>query len=90
MVYVNPEKRAVIGPVEWLPSGKVKEMEKVIEEKEGDEGKRKGKKRKIFYPWCSYRTAKRVYNVEGKIREEENHQKFDDVLKRALEEPFWD
>ena len=115
LVYVDPKNKAVVGPVVWLPNGKVKAMEMKMEEEAFEEteesktsasanlpagkagatadkkGKRKPRKpKKRYYPWCSYRTAKKMYHVEGKYKEEEKNQPLDTALKRALKEPFWD
>ena len=99
LVYVDPKNKAVIGPVIWLPNGKVKAMEMKIEEVKQEEtedskdkkpARKPRKPKKRYYPWCSYRTAKKLYHVEGKYKEEEKNQPLDAVLKRALKEPFWD
>ncbi len=114
MVYVDPDARKVVDLVEWLPNGKVKQLEmpakessfaEASEDKEKKEDEKGNPKKKVgikgrrprkirnkkrYYPWCSYRTAKRVYRVEGKEKAAENYQPLDEVMKKALKEPFWD
>ncbi len=94
LVYVDPEKRAVVGLVEWRPDGINVLKEKPVIEKasapeEDKSDKRVRKPRKYYYPWCSYRTAKRVYFVEGKFKQEDHYLPFEEVLKLALSEPYW-
>jgi hypothetical protein len=95
LVYVDPNARSVVGVVEWLPTGKPKRLAMALPSPDAPEQKdRRGRPRRVlkerFYPWCSYRTAKRVYRVAGKEREPENAQAFDEALQKALQEPYWD
>lgn len=100
LVYVDPELKIVIGPVEWLPSGKPKAMpmkDRTEEVEDGDDdeprGKAKGRprqRRTRYYPWGTYRSMKRVYKLEGKPPREESNKTLDDVIEKALKEPFWD
>ena len=98
LVYVDPNTRAVIGPVEWLPSGKAKAMpipEKKEEIATAEETKEKGQRkrrvrRKQYYPWCSYRTAKRVYRVEGKEKEHDVNRPLEEAMAKAIAQPYWD
>ena len=53
LVYADPEKRVIVGKVEFGKNGNAKplQMPEVIRPpKEGDE-RRRGKPRKRFYPW---------------------------------------
>ncbi len=47
-------------------------------------------RRQRFYPWGTYRSMKRIYKLEGKIPREENQKTLDEVMEKALKEPFWD
>jgi hypothetical protein len=55
-----------------------------------DAGKRRRVRRQRFYPWGTYRSMKRIYKIEGKITREENQKTLDEVMEKALKEPFWD
>ena len=94
LVYVDPKLKLVIGPIEYDKKGAVLKKEMVIEHKDDaeDDGakKRRRKPKKRYYPWCSYKTAKKVYRIEGKQSDHEEYKSFDDVLKLALKEPFWE
>ncbi len=101
LVYVDPDKRVVIGPVEWTKDGKPVKKERIVEDKTEDEeengekpekGKKrfKRKKRKSYYPWGSYRTMKKLYRIEGKEKEEEGNMSLDEAMQRSIKEPFWD
>lgn len=104
LVYVDPHARTVVGLVEWLPSGKPKAMPvktEVVEDVPGEptEAKdvkdEKGKRRKApmrqrYYPWGTYRSMKRVYKIEGKQIKAESPYTLDQVMEKALKEPFWD
>ncbi len=97
LVYVDVEAKTVVGLVEWLPSGKPKAMPIKDAKPEAlddeDDGKTKGRarpRRVRYYPWGTYRSMKRVYKLEGKPPREESNKTLDDVIEKALKEPFWD
>jgi hypothetical protein len=97
LVYVDPELKVVIGLVEWLPSGKPKALAikdtKPEAADDEDDGKAKGRvrpRRIRYYPWGTYRSMKRVYKLEGKPPRVESSKTLDDVIEKALQEPFWD
>ncbi len=48
------------------------------------------KPRKRYYPWGTYRTMKKIYKIEGKVFEAERTLTLDDVMEKALQEPYWD
>lgn len=92
LVYVDPETRTVVGLVQWSNAGKPKALPMKMEEEEEEEadGKRHRKRRQRYYPWGTYRSMKRVYKIEGKIIGEDNRKTLDEVLEKALKEPYWD
>ncbi len=101
LVYVDPQTRTVVGRVEFLPNGKSKPLampapaKNTAEEDDGEEEpKAKGKgmrpRRIRYYPWGTYRAMKHIYKIEGKQIREENRRTLDDVIEKALKEPFWD
>lgn len=103
LVYVDPHARTVVGRVEFLPNGKAKAMpvkteavEDIPEEPEMNDSKaEKGKRKKPatrqrYYPWGTYRSMKRVYKIEGKQIKPESPYTLDQVMEKALKEPFWD
>lgn len=94
LVYVDPESKTVVGLVEFLENGKPKALAmKGAEKQEADEEPAKGRsriRRQRYYPWGTYRSMKRVYKLEGKIPKVESQATLDQVLEKALKEPFWD
>jgi hypothetical protein len=48
------------------------------------------KPRKRYYPWGTYRTMKKIYKIEGKVFDAERTLTLDDVMEKALQEPYWD
>ncbi|MDO8468759.1 MAG: hypothetical protein Q7S29_03310 [Candidatus Peribacter sp.] len=89
-LYFDTEKRSVIGPVEWTKTGNVKPLEKKsAAPAEAPERRRHGKPRKEYYIWGTYRSLKRLYNLEGKTKREESTQTLDSAMERALQEPYW-
>lgn len=90
LVYVDPETRTVVGIVEWGTGDKPKSKPYVAapakDAKPGD--RPKGFWRK-FYPWGTYRSMKRIFKVEGKIKDAEPNKTLEEVLPRALAEAFW-
>ncbi|MFH1444190.1 MAG: hypothetical protein ABIG34_02260 [Candidatus Peregrinibacteria bacterium] len=90
-LYFDSETRAVIGPVQWSKLGNVKPLEKpAAAPEEGNDRRRRGRRRKEYYLWGSYRSLKHLYNLEGKRVREEHTQTLDEVMARALHEPYWD
>jgi len=87
--YFDPEKRAVIGPVEWTKTGDVKPLEKPAPPVEAGGRVRRGRPRKDYYIWGTYRSLKRLYNLEGKSKREESTQTLDEAMARSLVEPYW-
>lgn len=92
-VYVDVQAKKIIGVVEWNKDGNAVKKEKIFveppEPKEGETGKIRRRKSTMYYPWCSYATAKKVYNIEGKFNEKEDYEPFEIVLQKALEKPYW-
>ena len=43
-----------------------------------------------YYPWGTYRTMKKIYKIEGKVFDAERTLTLDDVMEKALQEPYWD
>lgn len=93
LVYVDPDTRTVVGLVEWSNSGKPKPCPMKTEEVDDEEGEeRRRRRRQRFYPWGTYRSMKKVYKIEGKVRDnkDENRKTLDEAMALALKEPFWD
>jgi hypothetical protein len=100
LVYVDPKLRTVVGRVEFLPNGKSKPLEMkediveaapVVGTDEDPKEKGRGRPRRVrYYPWGTYRTMKKIYKIEGKQPKEEHHQTLDEVIEKAIKEPFWD
>lgn len=87
LVYVDPENRVVVGIVEWSNSGKPKP--KAMPERPAEPG-RERRIRTRYYPWGTYRSMKRIYKLEGKIRSEPPSLTLDQAIELALKEPYWD
>jgi hypothetical protein len=104
LVYVNPKTRTVVGRVEFDKNDKPKSLEMKIPdlsdssaETDSDQddskmNKKKGRKprkpKKRYYPWGTYRSMKKIYRLEGKVKEEEGNQTLAEVFKKPLEETF--
>lgn len=43
-----------------------------------------------YYPWGTYRSMRRIYKLEGKQPREESPYTLNDVIEKALNQPFWD
>jgi|SRR3989338_4921116 len=89
LVYVDPEKKAVIKPVEWGVDGTPKKLE-VPSVDEAAPGNIRRKKTKRFYPWGTYKTMKKVYGLEGKEKETVKNSDFDTAIQKAASEAYWD
>ena len=88
LVYVDPDTRTVVGPLEWSRNGNPRSLPvppKPEKEKEGRRGS--GKK---YYPWGTYRSMKHVFRLEGKPVKTESTQTLDEAIAKAMTQPFWD
>src|SRR3989338_2788211 len=99
LVYVDPHLKIVVGLVEFTETGKSKPLamktEEPVELGTDDDTKKdpKGRRpvrRQRYYPWGTYRSMKRIYKLEGKITKQESPYTLDQVMEKALKEPFWD
>lgn len=90
LVYVDPETRTVIGIVEWGTNEKpISKPYVPTPSKDAKPGERpKGFWRKL-YPWGTYRSMKRIFKVEGKIKDAEPNKTLEEVLPKALSQAFW-
>lgn len=88
LVYVDPDTKTVIGPLEWNRNGnpKVKPFVHPPMDKDGKPARRSGRKN---YPWGTYKSMKGAFKLEGKKRHEAN-KTLDEILVKALKEAFWD
>lgn len=94
-IYVNPKTREVKGHVEWTKLGSAKPLPMDEEQPETQKEPEDGKKirrcqRKRHHPWGTYRTMKKLYRLEGREKETEEHKSLEEALQKALKEPFWD
>lgn len=94
LVYVDPDTRTVVKKVEWTQGGKAVKLERKAKEQATDTAKpgrppRKFIQRTLYYPWGTYRTMKKIYKIEGKVQEIRGNVSLDEVLPKALKEPFW-
>ena len=104
LVYVDPETKTVVGKVEWTRNGNPRSLpyRKAADEAEPAEkperGKDKDKPRKErrgprgrkHYPFGTYRSMKGAFKLEGKQKKTEAGKTLDEVIEKALTEPFWD
>ncbi len=95
LVYVDPETRSVVGKVEFAkdeqPKSKTYTPAAVPA---GKDSKKPGERPKGFwrkvYPYGTYRSMKRIFKVEGKIKDPEPNKTLEEVLPKALNEAFWE
>jgi hypothetical protein len=87
LVYVDPDNRLIIGPVEWLKNGNPKPLP--IPETEPEEGKRKRGGGRKYFPWGTYRSVKNMYRIGGKKKDEPT-ESLDEVMGKAMRDPYWD
>ncbi len=102
LVYVDPDTKSVVGLVQWHANGNPKSLQRSVPVSDNEEdeevpakpgAKRPGKRpatRLRYYPWGTYRSMKRIYKIEGKQIREESPYTLNDVIEKALNEPFWD
>lgn len=82
IVYIDPDTRAVIGPVEWEGD----HPKKLLRERTGDAAK---KAKRMYYPYCTARAAKRFCEKKHQ-RQEDEKLSLEEALQKAIMEPFWD
>lgn len=87
LVYVDPETKTVIGPIEWSRNGNPKSMPVPPKPEDKEKGKRRRSERK-FYPWGTYRSMKHAYSLEGKQKRSEANITFDEAIAKGVDNPF--
>jgi hypothetical protein len=91
LVYVDPEKRSVVGRVEWTRNDKPKSLAyKPPADVKGDAKSQRRQFFRKFYPWGTFRSMRRIFKLEGKVKDQEPNKTLDEVLPRAVKETFWD
>jgi hypothetical protein len=55
----------------------------------GDQEKGRRTHGRETYPWGTYRSMKRIYRLEGKVKDADVDATLDDVLPKALNQAFW-
>jgi hypothetical protein len=89
LVYVDPETRTVVGRVEWTKNDRPKSLPyKSSKTEKKEEAGRRAYSRKHF-PWGTYRSMRRIYKVEGKVKDPEPNRSLEEVLPKALKETYW-
>lgn len=92
LVYVDPDTKTVVGLVEWsktgVPLSKPYVSTVSATAKKGKEEKRSFWRK--FYPWGTYRSMRRIYKIEGKIKDPEPNKTLEEILPMALNQAFWD
>lgn len=81
LVYIDPDTRVVVGPVIWEG-----DRPKKLPREQASGAVRKAKR--MFYPYCTTRTAKRLLEKKHQKQEEEKLS-LEEALQKALTEPFW-
>jgi hypothetical protein len=81
LVYIDPDARLVIGPVEWEGDN----PKKLPRERTGDATK---KMKRMYYPYCTARTAKRFLEKKHQ-RQDDEKLSLEEALQKAVTEPFW-
>lgn len=81
LVYIDPATRVVIGPVEWEGDN----PKKLPREQTGDVAK---KTKRMFYPYCTARTAKHFCEKKHQ-RQDDEKLSLEEALQKAVTEPFW-
>lgn len=92
LVYVDPETKTVVGRVEWGKNDKPKSLPyKRLESASSskDPKKEKGQFWRKHFPFGTYRSMKKIYKLEGKIKEAEPNKTLEEVLPKALTQAYW-
>lgn len=95
LVYVDPDTKTVVGRVEFDKNDKPKSLAYKPLTPVAKPGVKaeKSEKRSYFrklYPFGTYKSMKKIFKVEGKIKEAEPNKTLEEVLPKALNEAFWD
>lgn len=91
LVYVDPDTRTVVGRVEW--NKKEQPVSKAYPKTTKGKGNKEDGERPSWrkhYPWGTYRSMRRLYKLQGKMRDPEPQKTLEEVMPRALNEAFWE
>ena len=100
LVYVDPETRTVVGRVEWgkndrpkskpyAPVVKPEPSQKTEKKGAAPEKKERGQFWRKNFPWGTYRSMRRIYKLQGKVKDPEPNKTLDEVLPKALSQAYW-
>lgn len=93
IVYVDPDSKTVVGKLEWAANGerpKSMPYKPIVAEKaDGAAPKKDRPFFRKFFPYGTYRSMKRIYKIEGKVKDPEPNKTLEEVLPKALSEAFW-
>ena len=86
LVYVDPETRSVVGPLQYDKNGNPKSLPYQKGEGLGQAELTTGKKQwwRKHYPFGTYRSMKRAYRIEGKQVEKWGGGVLEEILPKAL------
>jgi hypothetical protein len=90
LVYVDPDRRMVVGRVEFGKNGNAKPL--LMPETESPasrEGRPARKPRKRYYPWGTYRSMRKLYKIDGGVLEADRRIALEDAMDRCSKEAFW-
>ncbi len=90
LVYVDPDSKTVVGPVEWSKAGNPKSKAAAPSEPAGKDKEERRRASRKYYPWGTYRSMKRAFKLEGKQKKTDPNATLDEVMVKALEQPYWD
>lgn len=82
IVYVNPDTQMVVGRLEWSRNGNPKS--KPYQAQPGERSWRR------HFPYGTYKSMKNAFKLEGKRKKIEPTKTLEEVIAKALVEPYWD
>ncbi len=83
LVYIDPDSRSVIGPIEWSRNGNPKSLPVPIPPKETEEKKGRRRNERKYFPWGTYRSMKHAFNLEGKQKRISEGIPIDEAIARS-------
>lgn len=92
LVYVDPETKTVVGRVEWGKNDKPKSLpyKRLESAAAGKDAKAdRGQFWRKHFPWGTYKSMRKIYKLEGKVKEAEPNKTLEEVLPKALSQAYW-
>jgi len=94
-IYVDPESRTVVGPVQWTQEGvPVSQKRQIPEDRvpvQTPDRKERRRPRERNYPWGTLKSMHNIFKLKDLSREKETERyiPLDEAITKLMVDPYW-